>query len=679
MDNPEEVLDCNQPTRVNQEFTRTLWKVLLNLACSGVSRWGLKSDHTILAGAPNGIQNNLKEELGISRPVPARVIVNAKPVYAQLFTEAEGLYLQIGGYSDLLTTLCGLEQSLWDDRIAAFWASYAAKNKREKNRRAKIKKADLAKAIKSAETNNRRPVLPDPRDPSFIPPLRLKSKNVLPGNKRPSRSFDQPGPSGLQPSVRPKGGSHKAKKARLSVSSSDSVEALSESSKSYAEVTQQRNEWLDKKPLGEYGVYVTGPNKGPLDEQDFKLVRQVLAMKEFERRNADPTYIWCNVVTRSFGSGRGRIVLNDPESVEIVRRRIPEILAEINRPMEVYSSIEYDQRVVLKVRFADDWDLVEDKLRIVVNTLSLHQAPCLKELCLRRVINMSGKHRGKIGFVAMHTDTARLVIQYGGNFGGPGAQICFWDGNGKPVNQGPLLDLIEQIKCYKLIADLEAQAMSDVSDNHEDKNLSTNWDNGILSDLSEDVHLNEIHIDPETEFPLGRDCNQWVAGPTVNSGTKAIAMVPEPSAPNSEAIATEMEPSAQTLEATASTSEATASNTGPSALSDLFGPPFGEDNVNKSFDVDAFLDSPAFANVNPTLGSKGEIPQEETPGYESEDEQNILDLTLTETSADNALAVKDRPKEVVANCEEEMSTDNSDLPHVEEDQMEISPESVITS
>ena len=78
--------------------------------------------------------------------------------------------------------------------------------------------------------------------------------------------------------------------------------------------------------------------------------------------------------------------------MEIVRRRIPEISAEINHPMEVYTSIEYDQRVVLKVRFADDWDLVEDKLRIVANTLSLHQAPFLEELCLKQVINMSGKH-----------------------------------------------------------------------------------------------------------------------------------------------------------------------------------------------------------------------------------------------------------------------------------------------
>ena len=219
--------------------------------------------------------------------------------------------------------------------------------------------------------------------------------------------------------------------------------------------------------------------------------------------------------------------------MEIVRHRIPEISAEIDRPMEVYTSIEYDQRVTLKVRFTDDWDLVEDKLRIVGNTLSLYQAPFLKELSLKQVINMSGKHRGKIGFVAMHTDTARLVIQYRGNFGGPGAQICFWDGNGKPINQGPLEAFIERVERYKLIAALEAQSLSDVSENHNDMNLSTNWDYEILSDYNKDVHLNEIHIDPEAEFPLGRDCNQWVAGPTVNSGTKATAMMPEPSAPNS--------------------------------------------------------------------------------------------------------------------------------------------------
>ena len=112
--------------------------------------------------------------------------------------------------------------------------------------------------------------------------------------------------------------------------------------------------------------------------------------------------------------------------MEIVRQMIPEISAEIGHPMEVYTSIEYDQRVVLKVRFTDDWDLVEDKLSVVGNTLSLYHAKFLEELTLKRVINMSGKHRGKIRFVAMNTETARLIIQYRGNFGGPGAQICFW-------------------------------------------------------------------------------------------------------------------------------------------------------------------------------------------------------------------------------------------------------------
>ena len=143
----------------------------------------------------------------------------------------------------------------------------------------------------------------------------------------------------------------------------------------------------------------------------------------------------------------------------------------------------------------------------MVKTLAYHQAPFLEELCLRRVINLSGKHRGKIGFVAMHTDTARHVIKFRGNYGGPGAQLSFWDGNGKPINQGPLEDFIERVERYKLIAALEAQALSNVSDNHEDMNLSTNWDNGILSDYDKDVHLNEIYIDPEAEFLLGRDCN----------------------------------------------------------------------------------------------------------------------------------------------------------------------------
>ena len=79
------------------------------------------------------------------------------------------------------------------------------------------------------------------------------------------------------------------------------------------------------------------------------------------------------------------------------------------------------------------------------------------------------------------------------------------------------------------------------------------------------------------------------------------------------------------------------------------------------------------------MGSKGETPQEETPDIESEDEQNLLDLTLIETSTDDVQAIRDRPKEMVANCEDEMSVDNSDLLCTEEDHMEISPESVTSS
>ena len=203
-------------------------------------------------------------------------------------------------------------------------------------------------------------------------------------------------------------------------------------------------------------------------------------------------------------------------------------------------------------------------------------------------------------------------------------------------------------------------------------NLNTNWDNGLLAGYVEDMHLNEIDIDPLVKFPLGRDCNQLVAGPSISPGTKAIAMVPEPSAQPTEAMAPELEPSAQTSEAMTSALE-------QSAPFDLFGPSTGEESFNQSFDMDAILNSPAFATVDPTLGSKGEIPQEATPENESDNKQNVLDLTLTETSADDVLAVKDRSKELVVNCEEEMSIDNSDSTRVEEDQMEISPDSNITN
>ena len=138
-----------------------------------------------------------------------------------------------------------------------------------------------------------------------------------------------------------------------------------------------------------------------------------------------------------------------------------------------------------------------------------------------------------------------------------------------------------------------------------------------------------------------------------------------------------MEHSAQNKEATASSSGANASR--PFAFSDLFGPPLGIASIDTSLDIDAFLNSPAPATVDPTLGSKGETSQEETPDIESEDVQNILDLTLTETSMDDLRAASDIPNELAANCEDEMSCDNSDLPRKEDDHMEISPETVSSS
>ena len=95
--------------------------------------------------------------------------------------------------------LCNLEPSLWDDKLATFWANHAAKVKAARSKAARRLKAELAKAVKSTVTNNRQTVLPDPRNLDFIPLAKQKPKKVLPGNKCPSRSIDQAGPSGTQP------------------------------------------------------------------------------------------------------------------------------------------------------------------------------------------------------------------------------------------------------------------------------------------------------------------------------------------------------------------------------------------------------------------------------------------------------------------------------------------------
>ena len=137
-------------------------------------------------------------------------------------------------------------------------------------------------------------------------------------------------------------------------------------------------------------------------------------------------------------------------------------------------------------------------------------------------------------------------------------------------------------------------------------------------------------------------------------------------------MATKLELSAQFSEAMASASE-------PSALFDLLGPSTGEESINQSFDIDTILNSPAFATVDPTLGSKGEIPQEETPENESDEQNDKLNLTLTETSTNDVQAINDRLKDLAQTHEEEVSIDTSGSKSVEEDQMEVTPDPNITN
>ena len=223
---------------------------------------------------------------------------------------------------------------------------------------------------------------------------------------------------------------------------------------------------------------------------------------------------------------------------------------------------------------------------------------------------------------------------------------------------------------------MEHQAQTEVSDFYDDKSLNTNWDNEQLANYVEDLHLDGDDVDPEAELPSGRDHSQLAVSPTVSPGTKAIATVPEPMAQHTEAIATVSEHSAQHTEAMASVLE-------PSAYFDqLFGPSTGEENVERSFDLDAILDSPAPATVDPTLGARGEIPQEEIPANDYDD-QNELNLTLTETSTDEVLAVSVQMRELEQKKEEELSIDKSNSPSVgtvgEDFQMEVTPDSNVSN
>ena len=144
----------------------------------------------------------------------------------------------------------------------------------------------------------------------------------------------------------------------------------------------------------------------------------------------------------------------------------------------------------------------------------------------------------------------------------------------------------------------------------------------------------------------------------VGQGAMANAVALEQSAQNSEANADELESYMETNV----------------SLSDIFGPSLGDTSTDKSIDFGAYLDSPAPAYVNPNL-EKEEIP----PDSESDVEENPCDITLTETSADDVMAVGVTSKQVDPICVDEMSIDNSDTLRVEQDQMEISTGSVTPS
>ena len=280
---------------------------------------------------------------------------------------------------------------------------------------------------------------------------------------------------------------------------------------------------------------------------------------------------------------------------------------------------------------------------------------------------MTGKTRGKLGFIAMNTETARLIVHYRGNFGGPGAKICFWDGNGNPVNKGPLMDLIERVERYKLIAGLDNQTPTEFPVNKDDMNLSSNWENGTLSDYTEEYHDHEIHNDPSVELPLGGDRGHLTAAPVVSHVEPAV-LEPvvlgqvEQDDQSEMANAVALEHPVQNSEANANEFESyMGSNV---SLSDIFGPSLGDTSTDKSIDFGAYLDSPAPAYVNQNVEKEDFLPD-----YVSDVEENPNDITLTETSMDDVSAVG-----VISNpiCEDEMSIDNSDTLRVEKDQMEIS-------
>ena len=138
----------------------------------------------------------------------------------------------------------------------------------------------------------------------------------------------------------------------------------------------------------------------------------------------------------------------------------------------------------------------------------------------------------------------------------------------------------------------------------------------------------------------------------VDQDAMANAEALEHSAQNSEANANELESYMETNV----------------SLTDIFGPSIGDTSIDKSIDFSAYLDSPAPAYVNPNL-EKEEIP----PESESDVEENPCDITLTETSMDDVLAVGVTSNPV---CMDEMSIDNSDTLRVEHDHMEISTGSV---
>ena len=98
------------------------------------------------------------------------------------------------------------------------------------------------------------------------------------------------------------------------------------------------------------------------------------------------------------------------------------------------------------------WDM-SDLQKVLALPLSMHKLQKVKEISIKREIQMQGRKKGRIAWFAVPTEVARGIIWMKGRLFGASGSIFFWDSHSKPVTNSELEDICDRIDCLILAKD----------------------------------------------------------------------------------------------------------------------------------------------------------------------------------------------------------------------------------